>query len=493
MEEKPMPSTRRDFLKTSFAGVSALTILPSSVIAGLGKPLPSDKLNIAAVGVGGIGFRNLTNLERENIVALCDVDWDYGQKAFRRWSTAARYRDFRVMLENEKNIDAVLVATPDHTHSVVAMAAMQLQKHVFVQAPMAHSVFEVRRMVETARVFDLVTQVGNQAASSDETREIAEILWEGTIGEVTEVHAWTSKPNWKQGGYYPEGRSRIPKELDWDLFLGPSSEIPYNPAYTPYTWRGWWNFSNGTAGTIGPHLLEPVFRALKLQSPIEVEASSTPVNLQSAPQAQKLVFSFDRRDNMPRLAMPPVKLFWYDGGLKPDLPDQVAILGKVGNDEGGIIFIGSNGILVCSSEGKDYSVIVKGNLLNVNAPRQLHRIANPYTGGHENDWVRSCKESGNNRLLPAASFATQAALTETLLVGSLAVRMQSLGKKLLWDSPQMRFTNINNYEEFSITRQGEPYIQNGLPRFDVDVSKHNASHFVDQTVRPLYRQGWQQI
>jgi hypothetical protein len=493
MEEQTYSASRRNFLKSSLLGGTALTILPSSVIAGLGHPAPSDKMNIAAVGVGGVGFRNLSHLESENIVALCDVDWDYAQKSFRRWSNATRYKDFRVMLEKEKGIDAVLVATPDHTHSVATMAAMQLQKHVYVQAPMAHSIFEVRRMTETARVFNIVSQVGNQCASGDEVREICEIIWSGVIGEIAEIHAWTSHPKLKQGGFYPENRQRIPKDLDWDLFTGPAPEIPYHSTFTPYGWRAWWNFGNGASLSMGPHILEPVFRALKLNVPVEVEASSTPINLQSAPKAQKIVYQFGRRDNLPKLSMPPVKLLWFDGGLRPELPDALSKLATIGNTDGGVIFYGSEGLLVCGSEGRNFSVIKNNEEVNLNIAKSLHRIAQPFAGGHENDWVRACKEADHNRLIPAAAFDSQSALTETLLVGTLAVRLQSLNRKLQWDSSQMRFLNINKYEEFEVNRQGELYIQNGIPKFDIEVSKYNASHFVDQTVRPLYRQGWAQI
>lgn len=493
MIERPTNNTRRAFIKTSLTGITALTILPSTVISGLGHPAPVDKLNIAAIGIGGVGFRNLSNLKNENIVALCDVDWDYGQKAFRRWSNAKQYKDYRVMLENQKDIDAVIIATPDHTHSVAAMAAMQLQKHVFVQAPMAHSVFEMRRMNETARVFNVVSQVGNQSASGDEVREICELIWAGTIGEVKEVYAWTLHPQWPQGIYYPNKGMKEPRDLDWNLFLGPSPEIPYHSTYTPFGWRAWWNFGNGALASMGPHILESVFRALKLNAPSEVEGSSTSINLESAPAAEKIVFTFNRRDNLPKVAMPKVKLTWFDGGFLPEKPDQFPPSLSMGNDEGGLLFFGSDGMLVCEPEGRNYRVIKNGEVVESKVEKVLYRIVNPYDGGHENDWVRACKETVENRLLPSANFETETALTETILVGTLAIRMQSLGKKLKWDSAQMRFLNIDQYEEFEISKMGERYIQNGIPKFDMETSKYNAAHFVDQTVRPIYRNGWKQI
>jgi predicted dehydrogenase len=486
-------NSRRNFLKTSAAGLAALTIMPSGVIAGLGHRAPSDKLAIAAVGVGGVGFRNLTNLRNESIVALCDVDGDYGMKAFRRWPDARRYKDFRVMLETEKNIDGVVIATPDHTHSIAAMAAMQLQKHVFVQAPMAHAVFEMRRMTESARVFNVITQVGNQSASGNPTREIAELIWSGAIGEIREVHAYTSQPIWKQGELSLDKSSRQPKELDWNLFLGPCAETPFHSTYTPFGWRAFWKFGNGALGSMGPHVLEPAFRALKLKAPVQVEASSTTINMTTAPTAQKLVFSFARRDNLPKLALPAVKLYWYDGGLLPEKPVGIPEEIKLGATGGGLIFVGDEGSIICEEQGSNYKVVKNGNIVDLKVDQLLHRIEDPFAGGHENDWVRACKENPENRLVPSADFDSQAAITETILVGAIAVRLQSLHKKLEWDSAQMRFLNINQQEEFEITTPQEMVVENGIPKFANEIAKYNAYRFVEQTVRPIYREGWKQI
>ncbi|MGF7138617.1 Gfo/Idh/MocA family oxidoreductase [Roseimarinus sediminis] len=493
MSKSPKATTRRDFLKTSAAGLAALSIIPSHVLARSAYQAPGDKLNIAAIGVGGAGYTNLLHLEKENIVALCDVDEAYARKAVRRWSNAAYYTDFRRMLENEKQIDAVLIATPDHTHSVAAMAAMQLQKHVFVQTPMAHAIFEARRMTETARVYNVVAQEGNQHASTDQLRAICEILWAGSIGEIEKVHVASPQPHWQQGGYYPDKKMRVPKTLNWDLFVGPAPMIDYNDTYTPFGWRAWWNFGNGALAAAGPRLLAPVFSALKLEAPVKVQASSSEVNLQSAPEAEKIVFEFARRDNLPRLAMPPVKLYWYDGGIEPEIPAQLPAGLPMGNDDGYVIFEGSEGLLVCGSGGENYAVLKNGELVEPRLQKQLPRIMNPLDGGHELDWVRACKENPQNRLAPSASFDQQAALNETILLGTIAVRIQSLGKNLEWDSAQLRFTNVSPYEEFEIVNYQPLYIQNGIPRLDKEVEKHNVVHFVNQLVRPVYRNGWEQI
>lgn len=493
MNDETKTFSRRDFVKLSTTAFAGLTIVPAGVVSGLGHRAPSDKLNIAVVGIGGVGFRNLNHLKQESIVALCDVDSAYGEKSYRRWGDARRYKDYRVMLDQERNLDAVVVATPDHTHSVIAMAAMQLQKHVYVQAPMAHSVFEARRMVETARVFNVVSQVGNQIASGEGTRLISELIWSGFIGEVREVHAWTSQPHWIQGEPIKEYRLRMPRELDWDLFIGPASPVDYHPVYTPYTWRGWWNFGNGTLGSMGPHLLEPVFRALKLNAPVSVQASSSEFSLEYAPKTSKIVFGFSRRDNLPKVALPAVKLYWYDGGLRPEYPEGLPDSAFQSSQEDGVIIKGSEGLITCTAQGEGVTVYKDGRAIEPVVERLLHRIADPFTGGHEADFVRACKESGTNRLLPSADFESQLPLNETILVGNLALRLQSLNRKLLWDSARMKFSNLFDSDQINLVQTGEMINDNGLLRPNLKTVSVEALPFVEQTIRPVYRAGWPQI
>lgn len=493
VKEKGNQVSRRDFVKLSATTLAGISILPSKVIAGFGHPAPSDKLNIAVVGIGGVGFRNLNHLKDENIVALCDVDWAYAEKSFRRWSDARQYRDYRVMLDQEKSIDAVVVATPDHTHSVIAMAAMQRQKHVYVQPPLAHSVYEARRMVETARVFNVVSQVGNQVASGDGTRIISELIWSGAIGEVREVHAWTSHPLWPQGRELADSRARQPRDLDWDLFVGPARIVPYHPAYTPFTWRGWWNFGNGVLGSMGPHLLEPIFRSLKLNAPASIQASSSLYSLDFAPGTSKLVFSFNRRDHLPKVAMPPLKLYWYDGGLLPERPRDLPSDSPFGDAEGGIYMVGSDGLLLAGIQGENVRIFRNGSEMDLSPERKIHRINNPFSGGHEADFIRACKESPENRLLPSAHLESQLALNETILIGNIALRLQSLKRPLLWDSGQMRFSNISENEMFTVSSAVEMKFDRAIVRPDIKTVEHQAGRFVERTVRPLYRSGWPQI
>lgn len=492
MANNPESTSRRNFIKTSIGGIAALTILPSTVISGLGHSAPSNRLNIGAIGVGGIGYQNLLKLEHENIAALCDVDSDYAQKSYRRWNQATKYTDFRQMLEKEKGLDAVVIATSDHTHAVAALSAMQLQKHVFVQPPFSHSVFGIKRMIESADVYGVVSQIGNEVASGDETRDVAEMIGAGAIGEVREVHAWTAEPRWQQGLQFPDDEMWVPKSLNWDLFLGSSSFIPYHEKYTPFGWRAFWKFGNGALGIKAPSVLEPLFRALRLEAPTHVQASSSAFNLEGIPKSQKIVFDFARRDNLPKLAMPELQLHWYDGGLMPAVPESLPgdILEQYIN--GGLIIIGKKATLICGEGGKNYKIYRNGLQQNIEIKPSVHRIPGGKEG-HELDWVRACKEPAQNRIAPSASILSQKALTETLLVASMAVRLQTLNRKLEWDSTQMRFVNINETESFSLQMKGEYYLQNNVVKIREENREFNASQFVSETVRPLSRAGWMQI
>jgi hypothetical protein len=347
-------------------------------------------------------------------------------------------------------------------------------------------------MVDTSKVFDVSTQVGNQIASSDFSREISETIWAGTIGEIRDVFVWTSEPGWNQGEELPDKKMLIPRTLDWDLFVGPSAFIPYNPIFTPFGWRAWWNFGNGALGTSGPHILEPVFRALKLKTLSTVEASSTYFNLDSAPKAEKILFEFKKRDNLPNIAMPAVKIHWFDGGLLPEFPDKIPPEISLKDYISGLMFIGSEGMIVANPLEEKYSIVKNGEVVSFETEKVIHRIENS-SDGHEADWVRSCKESSANRLSCSANFESQAAMTETLLVGTLAVRLQSFRKKLEWDSSQMKFSNIDIFEEFEISSNRNYSIENGMAVIKNSGKKYNAAHFVDLAVRPIYRETWMQI
>mgnify|MGYP000893347734 FL=1 len=316
--------SRRHFLETTTLAASAITILPSKVIAGFGYKAPSDKLNIAGIGIGGMGFNNLSNMDSENIVALCDVDWKYaGRNSFRKWPLAPKYQDYRVMFDKQKDIDALMIATPDHSHALPAMMAMKLGYHVYLQKPLTHSVYESRILAETAKRYGVATQMGNQGNSGEGIRRICEWIWAGVIGEVTAVDAWTNRPIWPQGLERPTEKMKVPSTLNWDLFIGPAKFRPYHEIYTPWNWRGWWDFGTGALGDMACHILDPVFKALMLQYPTAVEASSTQINTESAPNAEKVTYWFPSRDNLAKVAMPEVKITWYDGGFLPEHPEEL--------------------------------------------------------------------------------------------------------------------------------------------------------------------------
>mgnify|MGYP002537090774 FL=1 len=290
--------SRRNFLKTSAVMAAGLTIIPGSVLGRTyGHIAPSDKLNIAGIGVGGMGRRNLANMNTENIVALCDVDWHYADKTFKDYPNAKRFKDWRVMFDEiGKSIDAIMVATPDHTHAGVTAHAITLGKHCYTQKPLTHSVYESRLLTKLAKKYKVATQMGNQGNSFDWCRQITEWIQAGAIGEVYEVHCWTDRPIWPQGLIQPKDAAKCPKTLDWDLFIGPAQKRPYNPVYTPWNWRGWWDFGTGALGDMACHIMDPLYWALELKYPTSVIGSSTLSNLYSPPHAQVVTYTFPEEE-----------------------------------------------------------------------------------------------------------------------------------------------------------------------------------------------------
>ena len=295
------PETRRYFISKGLKASVAALVLPSRVLGRDGNKPPSEKLNLAAVGLGGQGTHDLSQLTSENIVALCDVDSAHAGGTFKKYPRAKLYTDFRKMLETQKDIDAVVVATPDHLHAPVSLAAIRLGKHVYCEKPLTHSVWEARQMAKAAREHKVATQMGNQGQASEETRLLCETVWDNAIGPVREAHIWTDRPSnglfaeyWPQGIERPKDCPAVPSTLDWDLWLGPAPTRPYHPAYLPFKWRGWWDFGTGALGDIGCHSFDPVFRALKLGHPVSVEASSTRVNTETYPLSSMVTYHSPR-------------------------------------------------------------------------------------------------------------------------------------------------------------------------------------------------------
>ncbi len=430
--------SRRQFLSAG-AAVAAFTVVPRHVLGGAGQTPPSEKLNIAGIGVSGRGGGVLQGVESQNIVALCDVDWAHAAGTFKRYPNARQYKDFRVMLDKEaKNIDAVTVATPDHVHAVAAIAAMKLGKHVYCEKPLTHSVFEARKMAEVAREMKVATQMGNQGQASEETRLMCEFIWDGAIGPVREVHVWTDRPlnginavYWPQGVDRPKDTPPVPETLDWDLWLGPAPERPYHPAYLPFKWRGWWDFGTGALGDIGCHRIDPIFRALKLGHPTSVEAACTLVNSETYPVASMVHYKFPARGDLP-----PVKLTWYDGGMRPPRPEEL---------EDGRAY-GTNGILFVGDKGKmlENRLIPESKMKEYKAPPQ----SIPRSPGHFEEWIRACKGGE-----PAGSnFDHAGLLAQVVLLGNVVLRpelKETVNRTpLYWDGVNMKFTNVTEANQY---------------------------------------------
>ncbi|MDR1780020.1 MAG: Gfo/Idh/MocA family oxidoreductase [Tannerella sp.] len=473
--------SRRDFLKTSAATTAGLFfVVPSNAVSGLGHVAPSDKLNIAGIGVGSKGAVNLDNMKSENIVALCDIDWQYAKHVFDKYPSAKRYKDFRVMLnEFGKSIDAVVIATPDHTHAVSAMACMQLGKHVYVQKPLTHSVYESRALLEASRRYKVVTQMGNEGHSSATVSDVCEWIWSGAIGEVTHVDAWTNRPIWPQGLTRPEQGMWVPEYIDWDLFIGPAKMRPYHRAYHPWDWRGWWDFGTGALGDMACHVLDVVFSAMKLGHPTAVEASSTAFNTESAPMASTIHYEFPARPKEGKLNMPAVGVTWYDGGLLPNRPAAIPDNIELGLDRNGVIFHGTKGVLMCGNYGEKYKLYPEDKFRSL--PKPAARLRRVETS-HEMDFVRACKESAENRVMPLSNFEYAGPLNEMVVMGNLAVRLKSLNKKLLWNGEEMRITNLAPDDKIAVT--------NGIPKEEPRTLTINAIEASTEYVKHNYREGW---
>jgi hypothetical protein len=488
MKENSNKISRRSFIGTTGTIAAGMTILPSSVISGLGHRAPSDKLNIAVVGIGGMGNSNLKAVRpTENIVALCDVDWGYSQKVFAENPNAKAYWDWRKMYdEMGKSIDAVIVATADHSHAIVASTAMTLGKHVYVQKPLTHTVYESRLLTRLAAKYKVATQMGNQGSSGEGVNQTIEWIQNGEIGEVKKVEAFTDRPIWPQGQNVPKGEW-VPETLNWDLFIGPTKMRPYNSLYTPWNWRGWWDFGTGALGDMACHILHPVFKGLKLQYPIKAQGSSTLLLTDCAPNAQAVRLTYPERvaPKGAKIKYPQVEVFWYDGGLQPMKPAGWPA-GKEMNDAGGgVIFHGSKDTLICGCYGKD-PWLLSGRKPEV--PKTERRVED---SKHEMDWVRACKETPESRVQTKSNFSEAGPFNEMVVMGVLAVRLQGLNKELEWNGEKMEFTNIADSDVVKICIEDRFTIADGHPTFNKKwTDPMNAKQFAAEMVKHTYRKGW---
>ena len=486
--------SRRNFLKSSALTAAGLTIVPGTVLGkSHGFTAPSDKLNIAGVGIGGMGRRNLKNMSTENIVALCDVDWHYADKTFKDYPDAKRYKDWRQMFdEMGSSIDAVLIATADHTHAIITADAMTLGKHVYTQKPLTHSVYEARLLTKLAEAHpEVVTQMGNQGSSDEGTDLVTEWIWNGEIGEVTRVDCATNRPIWPQGLNTPEKVDKVPKTMNWDLFIGPAKMRPFNMTYHPWNWRGWWDFGTGALGDMACHILHQPFQALKLTYPTRVQASSTMLLQDCAPTAEHVRLIYPARENMPKIAMPEVEIHWYDGGLLPDrpvgFPDGEDMMGMGG---GITIFHGTKDTLVCGCYGQKPR-LMSGRVPN--APKAVRRVKDAMRGGHEQDWIAQIK-AGSSRVPCKSDFRIAGPFTEMVDMGVLAVRLQTLNKELEWDGQNMKFTNIGPNEEIRILKKDDFKVVDGDPKFNkIYTDPINAQAFAAEMIKHNYREGWKLV
>lgn len=478
--------SRRKFLKAGAISAAGLTIAPSSILGkNYGHIAPSDKLNIAGVGVGGRGFAVLKNMSKENIVALCDVDWRYSEKAFKHFPDAKKYFDYRKMYDElGKSIDAVMVATADHTHAIVTADAITLNKHVYVEKPLTHSVYESRLLTKLAAKHNVATQMGNQGASRAGVRQVCDWIWNGEIGEITKVEVFTDRPIWPQGLPTPKVAHKVPKTLDWDLFLGPAPQRPYNEIYHPWNWRGWWDFGTGALGDMACHMLHPVFKSLKLGYPSKVQGNSTLLLADCAPTAQTVKYTFPARDNLPKVGMPEVEVYWYDGGIQPMRPKGVPDGKSLNDSGGGVIFHGTKDTLICGCYGVN-PWLVSGRTPSV--PKTQREV----TLTHEMDWVRATKENSENRIEGTSSFAEAGPFNEIVVMGVLAVRLQSLEKELFWDGKNMKFTNISDNETIKTVIEDGFKITDGHPTFNKTWTEPlNAIQYAESLIKHNYREGW---
>jgi predicted dehydrogenase len=464
MKNKQLQKSRRNFIRNSAVTAAGFFIVPRHVL-GRGFIAPSDKLNIAGIGVGGKGTSDLMEFAKSpkvNIVALCDVDDRQAKGSVKQFSKATYYKDFREMLEKEKNnIDACSISTPDNTHAVATLAAMQLGKHVYTQKPLTHDIYEARILTEAAKKYKVVTQMGNQGGSGDGVRRTKELIDAGLIGDVTKVDCWTNRPVWPQGIPTPTGKFDTPTELNWDLWIGPAKMIDFNPAYLPFNWRGWWAFGTGALGDMACHIMDPVFRCLPIDYPSDVEASVATMwkemwndtqNTDACPASSIIHLTYPKNKGKGT-----IKVSWYDGGLLPQRPDELLPDEKMGNWDGGVLFTGTKGKLMADCYGANPRLLPTIKMKEKLPAPTLARVPE----GHYVQWVNACI-AGYGKGVTSSPFEFAGPFTESILIGNLAIRSflmknpnlkgwddKYLGrKKLLWDAKNMKITNFDEANQF---------------------------------------------
>jgi hypothetical protein len=480
--------SRRKFVKLSAAGSAAFTILPSHTISGLGHVVPSDKLYIAAVGCGGEGaydIERLANPPKKNsvIACLCDVDDRMAAPTRKLYPDAPYYHDWRKMFEKEKdNFDAVTVAIPDHNHAVVGLAAMQLHKHLYLQKPLAHDIFEARILTEASEKYKVVTQMGDQGASCEGMRTLREWIEADVLGEVEKVYCWTDRPVWPQGIQWPSARPPVPSELNWDLWLGTARETDYIDNLVPFNWRGWWRFGTGALGDMGCHIMGPPFKLLELGYPTVVSCSASTVYRgifeegiypESGPVSSSIRFTYQMKNGK------KLDLYWMDGGITPERPVELEpganmndIMGAwpdMNDYEGATLFVGTRGKAACGWGGRNPILLPLERNKEVNVPKKYPRVEGDMDG-HYWQFIDACIAGYGNAEVDSPFKGYAGPLTETVLMGNLLLRSFNIREKVvrqdpvygelesslypgryinyLWDGENMRITNFEAANQF---------------------------------------------
>jgi predicted dehydrogenase len=460
-------NSRRNFIKTTALAAAGFMIVPRHVLGGKGFLAPSDRLMVAAVGVGGKGQSNIANIYKggkSEIAFLCDVDDRSAAVSVKNFPKAKYYKDYREMLDKEgKSIDAVVVSTPDHNHAMIAMAAMQLGKHVYVEKPLTHDIYEARKLREAADKYKVVTQMGNQGSSGEGVRQLQEWLDAGVIGKVHTAYCWTNRPSWPQGLLWPSTNGVIPPELDWDLWLGSAPYKSYIEKLVPFNWRGWWDYGTGAIGDMGAHLVEPPVKVLGLGTPLDVQCSVGTLYVDgnkrgyfpdSCPPSSHVVMNFEKT----KKTKGNLKLHWMDGGIKPERPEELAPNESFGDN--GVLFEGTKGKMMCGVYGANPKLLPLSRNNEVHTKKKLERVPGDVQG-HYTQWAEAAI-AGYGKIQLSSPFDIAGPLTETLLIANLAIkgtdvqRSNADGKvtypgrdiKLLWDKENLRVTNFDEVNQY---------------------------------------------
>ena len=473
-------SSRRSFLKNTALAATGVMIIPRHVLGGPGFIAPSDRLIVAGIGVGGKGESDLTSFAlsgKAEIGFLCDVDDRRAAASRARFPKAKYYKDYREMLDKEgKNFDAVSISTPDHNHAVQTMAAMERGKHVYVQKPLTHDIYEARALTKAARDYKVVTQMGNQGASGDGVRIMQEWFDAGLLGKVHTVYCWTDRPVWPQGIPWPKESAPVPEGLDWDLWLGTAPKRNYIEGLVPFNWRGWWDYGTGALGDMGCHLVEAPYKVLDLDYPKDVQCSVGSVYVgefqrgyfpESCPPSSHVIMTFPGNERTEG----DLTLHWMDGGIKPKRPEELGPNETFGDGGNGVLFIGTKGKMMCGTYGENPRLLPTSKTEEVKISQQLERVPGG-AEGHYAQWVEGAIAGYGKKQL-SSPFEIAGPLTETLLIANLAIRGQDIRNerineqgrtvyqypgrdiKMIWDAENMRVTNFDEANQF-VKREYRP-------------------------------------